>query len=226
MWRAYCDRIASLFDSIVVTNAYGSRVSVEHGVAMVEDLLLATRRHGRKVMVVGNGGSAAIAAHLQNDLCKAVGVRALCFGDLSLVTAVANDHGYECVYERAVRQWGEDSDLLIALSSSGNSENILRAVRAAEESGCTVVTLSGFSEENRLRRMGWVNFYVPAEEYGLVESVHAVLSHFFTDMAQARGRQEAACRQGVPGADAGGRPSLRLLSSSLAVRRGRLARRR
>jgi len=204
----YCEQLCTLLSKTVVTNAYGTVLSVDEGAEAVVGILVAAREYGRKVMVVGNGGSAAIAAHLQNDLCKAVGVRALCFADTSLLTALANDHGYETAYERSVRQWAEDGDVLIAISSSGNSENILLAVQAAVESGCTVVTLSGFAEDNRLRGLGSINFHVPASHYGLVESAHGVLAHFFTDMAQAR-------RQGRPVVQ----PSLLLLRPARLVGR-------
>jgi len=221
----YCEQLCSLLGRTVVTNAYGTEISMDEGAEAVVALLVTARRHGRKVMVVGNGGSAAIAAHLQNDLCKAVGVRALCFGETSLMTALANDHGYETAYELAVRQWAEDGDVLIAISSSGNSENILRAVQAAVESGCTVVTLSGFGADNRLRSLGAVNFHVPVAHYGLAESAHAVLTHFFTDIAQARlqdmSAQQASLRHTPPAAQ--GR--LRLLRPLSAVaRRAREAR--
>ncbi len=211
----YADQLCSLLANTVVTNTYGSVLSVDEGAASVVALLLSAREYGRKVMVVGNGGSAAIAAHLHNDLCKAVGVRALCFADASLMTALANDHGYEAAYERAVRQWAEDGDVLVAISSSGESENILRAVRAAKDSGCAVVTLSGFAEGNRLRALGAVNFYVPVAHYGLVESAHAILAHFFTDAAQGRKSEKRPERPA----------RLRLVRSTLAPGEGALGRR-
>ena len=132
-------------------------------------------------MIIGNGGSAAIASHMHNDLCKAVGIRAIIFNEPSLLTALSNDHGYGCVFERPIELWADSGDLLLAISSSGQSENILRAVRASLAPGCQVITLSGFKSDNPLRGMGHLNFYVPAQDYGLVELVHSGLTHFLTD---------------------------------------------
>ena len=134
-------------------------------------------------MLIGNGGSAAIASHMQNDLCKAVGVRAMVFNEPSLLTALSNDHGYGCVFERPTELWADNGDLLLAISSSGQSENILRAVRASVAQGCQVITFSGFGADNPLRRMGHLNFYVPSQVYGYVELVHSTLAHFLTDCA-------------------------------------------
>ena len=138
----------------------------------------------RKIMLVGNGGSAAIVSHVQNDLCKAVGIRALVFTEQPLLTALANDNGYGSVYEFPVEQWAEAGDLLWAVSSSGNSENILRAALAASDRGCSIMTFTGFSTDNQLRQTGDLNFYVASDVYGYVETAHAGLSHMITDRAR------------------------------------------
>ncbi len=145
-----------------------------------------------KAMVIGNGGSAAIASHLQNDLCNAVGIRALAFQEPPRLTAISNDRGYGGVFEEPVELWASDGDLLIAISSSGQSANILRAVKAAQARGCHIITLSGFSAHNPLRSLGNVNLYVASQEYGYVEAAHSVLAHFLTDCAMmAHPRDEA-----------------------------------
>jgi D-sedoheptulose 7-phosphate isomerase len=136
-------------------------------------------------MLAGNGGSAALVSHMQNDLCKAIGVRALVFNEQPLLMALANDHGYGCVFERPIELWAEPSDLVVTVSSSGKSENILRAVRASVARGCQVITFSGFSPDNPLRQMGDLNFYVRSDVYGYVETAHAVLTHYMTDQAMS-----------------------------------------
>jgi D-sedoheptulose 7-phosphate isomerase len=138
---------------------------------------------GGKAMVVGNGGSAAIAAHLQVDLVHTLGVRALEFTAAPLLTAISNDRSYAEAFPSLVAFWATAGDLLIAISSSGRSPNIVEAARAARAKGAKVVTFSGFAPENPLRSLGDVNLYVPAEEYGLVESAHAVLAHCLVDRA-------------------------------------------
>ena len=177
----YLGELARLFDALEIRNAAGRTLSPENGAGTALDLIRSAKSENRRVMVIGNGGSAAIASHLQSDLCKAVGVRAVVFTEPPLLTALANDDGYEGAYESLVRLWAAAGDLLIAISSSGRSENILRSVRRASMSGCRIITLSGFAADNPLRRMGDVNFYVPSHSYGHVEVVHAALAQFLTD---------------------------------------------
>lgn len=174
-----------------VTDAEGSVVDLDGGASAAVQMILAARDAKRKVMVVGNGGSAAIASHLANDLLKAVGVRAMVFTDAAVLTALTNDDGYETAYAQQVERWAEADDLLLAISSSGGSENILQAVTAAKLRGAAVITFSGFDPKNALRRRGDVNFYVPAYAYGPVEMAHAVLGHYLTDAAAARDTETA-----------------------------------
>lgn len=140
--------------------------------------------HAGKVMVIGNGGSASIAMHVENDLSKAVGIRTMDFTSAPLLTALSNDNGYNTVYFGMVNLWADPDDVLIAISSSGRSPNIIAACNAAKEKGCKVITLSGFKEDNPLRKLGDINFYVPAEHYGMVEQAHSAICHYITDKAQ------------------------------------------
>jgi len=110
-------------------------------------------------------------------------VPSLVFTEAPFLTALANDNGYIVAFEQQVDLWAKPGDLLIAISSSGRSENILRAAQAARGHGCGLITISGFQPENPLHFLGDLNFYVPIEDYGYVESAHSVLLHFFTDRA-------------------------------------------
>lgn len=141
-----------------------------------------------KVMLVGNGGSAAIAQHVHNDLAKTVGLRAQCFYDAPLMTAITNDDGYPEVFEQPIRAWADPGDVLIAISSSGRSENILRAARAAKEAGAEVLTLTGFDADNPLRALGDLSFYVPCSEYGPLEAAHMAFGHYLSERAAWRRR--------------------------------------
>ena len=176
-------RLYQLLLDTRVTDERGAIPSVDEGVSKTVEMILSVKSASRKIMVIGNGGSAAVASHMQNDLCKAVGVRALVFSEPPLLTAYSNDHGFECVFERPIGLWAKRGDLLFAISSSGQSENILCAVRASLARECQVVTLSGFSADNPLRRMGHLNFYNSSQSYGEVETIHSVLTHLLTDCA-------------------------------------------
>ncbi len=179
---SYFKYLGDLLLSTQVTGGHGTALSLDKGANKAVEMLLSVESNSGKVMVIGNGGSAAIASHMQNDLCQAVGVRAMVFSQVPLLTALANDYGYGCVFEQPVKLWADADDLLVAISSSGQSENILHAVQAAARE-CRIITLSGFSADNPLRRLGNVNFYVSSPEYGYVESAHSVLTHFLTDCA-------------------------------------------
>ncbi|HEX8098330.1 MAG TPA: SIS domain-containing protein [Pyrinomonadaceae bacterium] len=179
----YLQELSDLLLGARVTDREGRALSLEEGSARGVEMILGVGGSARKMMLIGNGGSAAIVSHIQNDLCKAVGVRAMVFNDQSLLTALANDDGYETVFETPVSLWAEPGDLLLAVSSSGRSENILRGARAAADRGCNVITLSGFNAENPLRGMGDLNFYVASHVYGYVEIAHSALAHLLTDRA-------------------------------------------
>lgn len=146
------------------------------------------RSTGRKVMWIGNGGSAAIASHGAIDFWKNGGIRSVSFNEGPLLTCIGNDFGYEAVFQKPLDMFAEQNDVLIAISSSGKSENILNGVRMAKEKGCTVITLSGFSADNPLRTMGDINFYVPSDHYGHVELVHGILCHSLVDLLIAKDR--------------------------------------
>jgi D-sedoheptulose 7-phosphate isomerase len=180
---AYLRRLCDVVQSMRASGREGTEYGFDAGAALAVDMILAARAGGNKVMIVGNGGSEAIASHFEADLCNAVGVRALTFDAPEILTALANDHGYGCVFERPIQLWADAGDILVAISSSGRSENILRAVEAAQARQCRVLTLSGFRPDNPLRRTGEINFYVASETYGFVEVAHAALTHFLADSA-------------------------------------------
>ena len=180
---AYFNRLSELLLSVQVTDQRSTIISTDEGARKAVEMILPVESYSCKVMLIGNGGSAAIASHMQNDLCKAVGVRAMVFNEPPLLTALSNDHGYGCVFERPIELWADTDDLLIAISSSGQSENILRGVTASIAKGCRVITFSGFNSDNPLRHMGNLNFYVPSDVYGYVELAHSVLAHLLTDCA-------------------------------------------
>lgn len=166
--------------TIEVTDRQGAQLSLDQGTEKALEMVSGVRSADRKVLLAGNGGSAAIASHAQNDLCSTAGVKAMVFTEQPLLTALANDYGYASVFERCVNLWAEPGDLMVTVSSSGKSENIIRGLQAAREHRCQLITLSGFSPDNPSRQLGDLNFYVPCSVYGIVESAHTALAHFLT----------------------------------------------
>jgi len=185
-------QLADLLDQTRVSARSGAELDPARGFALALELILRVRAGRHKVMAVGNGGSAAIASHLQTDLAHSLGVRALVFTEPSLLTAQANDHGYPQAFQNQARLWAEPGDLLVAISSSGRSANILGACAVARELGAALITCSGFAPDNPLRTLGDVNFHVPSPRYGAVESAHAVLLHHLTDQVLASINPEVA----------------------------------
>jgi D-sedoheptulose 7-phosphate isomerase len=156
-------------------------VGFEDAMTFATNHLAHTRTKTGVVHLIGNGGSASVVAHAQNDLVKACGLRAMVYQDVPLLTAFANDNGYSHGYSDALSIWLDERDVLIAVSSSGASPNILKAATVAKEIGAVVVTCSGFKADNPLRAVGHLNFYVPSSTYGQVELTHAALLHCLTD---------------------------------------------
>ena len=183
---AYFAAFSRLLERVEITADEGALVPIDEGIGSVVELILSLKDRSGKALLIGNGGSAAIVSHMHNDLCKSVGVRAIVFNETPLLTAVANDHGYPAVFHRAVELWADRHDVLIAVSSSGESENIVKAATLAREKGCRLVTLTGFRPANRLRQLGHLNVYVPASTYGYVEMAHSLIAHCVTDMATMR----------------------------------------
>ncbi|MAF20397.1 MAG: phosphoheptose isomerase, partial [Parcubacteria group bacterium] len=127
--------------------------------------------------------------HMSTDFWKTCGIRAIAFNDSSLLTCLGNDFGYEYIFEKSIEMFADPGDILIAISSSGKSENILRGVDSAKSKECSVVTLSGFKDDNPLSSAGDFNFYVPAQKYGPVEVIHHSICHCILDaIVSCKGR--------------------------------------
>jgi len=173
----YYKTLSLLFNSIKVTDKEGNEIEFFHGIENVCSLIRFKADSGCKLMLIGNGASAAISSHMATDYWKNGGIRAVAFSDSSLLTCVSNDYGYKYVFEKPIEMFADNGDILFAISSSGKSENILKGVHAAKARECNVITLSGFKDDNPLNVMGDYNFFVPAQEYGPVEIIHHSICH-------------------------------------------------
>lgn len=153
----------------------------EHVESFIE-LARAKCKKGKKICFIGNGGSASIASHMAEDYTKNGKLRSIAFNDAALLTCLANDYGYENVFKEAIKAYCDKEDILVAISSSGKSQNIINACKQAKEKDMSVVTLSGFDIGNPLYKMGRLNFWVDAQEYGLVEIIHLAILHCALDI--------------------------------------------
>ena len=133
-----------------------------------------THQSNKKIIVVGNGGSAAMASHVTVDLTKAANIRSINFNEADLLTCFANDYGYERWVEKALEFYADPGDLTILISSSGESPNMLKGAEKAKAMGLSLVTVSGFSADNPLRKLGDLNLWVDSTAYNIVEMTHHV----------------------------------------------------
>lgn len=178
----YFAALAALTAAAEITDRDGGRLETDPGFDRAMALLKAPAAARGKIMFVGNGGSAGICSHMATDFTKNGRMPALAFNDGAMLTCFGNDFGYEYVFSGQIEAHGRAEDLLVAISSSGRSPNILRAVAAARAVGCPVLTLSGFGADNPLRRLGDLNFYVASDQYGFVEVAHQALLHAMLDL--------------------------------------------
>ncbi|MDI6448134.1 SIS domain-containing protein [Anaerobaca lacustris] len=139
------------------------------------------RQAERVIYLIGNGASASMASHFAADLAKNAELHTQVFTDTSLITAVANDLSYDMVFVTPLRQRLKGGDMVVAISSSGNSPNVLKAAEWAALRKATVVTLSAMQPDNALRQLGALNFWLPADTYGMAETGHAAILHHWMD---------------------------------------------
>lgn len=179
---AYYEALVSLIGSIAVTGKRERKYDLDTGAGLAVEMILDLNKMKHKLIFVGNGASASISSHQATDYWKNGGIRAVAFNDSSLLTCVSNDFGYQHVFEKPIEMFADGGDILVAISSSGRSQNILNAVAMADKKGCKIITLSGFNSDNPLFKAGDLNFYVPSKEYSHVEIIHHSICHYILDI--------------------------------------------
>lgn len=186
------DRVDNYLNTVVGLLNDISRAEIQE----VLDMVMEAYKDGRQVFIIGNGGSAATASHLACDLQKTIGLcgvkkfKVMALTDnVPLMTAWANDFDYSEIFSRQLATWIQKNDLVIAFSGSGNSENVVKAVEFANESGATTIGLSGF-KGGKLAQVARHNIIIPSENMQHLEDVHMVIAHLvfrcmYEELAQA-----------------------------------------
>jgi len=177
----YVDAVSKALNQMEVTDSRGEPMSPDEGLNAWCDLTRRIKQDNATMFFTGNGASAMMAGHMAADASKNGGFRSQAFNDAALMTAISNDINYEESFALPLGRFADPGDVLVTISSSGNSPNIIRAIEKASEMGLTVVTLSGMGRDNRSRGMGNLNFYIPADTYGVVEASHQVVLHGWLD---------------------------------------------
>jgi D-sedoheptulose 7-phosphate isomerase len=186
----YLRELSYIIQKVEVIQVKGKAISLNDAISELSCLILAHHENGNKVILFGNGGSASIASHVATDLIKSAEIPALTLSDTNLLTCLSNDLGYENAFQKFTEMFATEGDVVFAISSSGKSKNILNGAREAKTKGCHVITLSGFKENNPLRELGDMNFYVPSDSFGYVELIHSIICHWVTDdVIERKGRK-------------------------------------
>ena len=141
----------------------------------IKNIIIKAKKLNSKVLIFGNGGSAAIASHVSVDLTKNVKVKAMNFNEADLITCFSNDYGYEKWIEKAIDFYGDRGDVVILISSSGKSKNMLNACRAAKRKKISkIITLTGDKKNNPLSKLGDINLWVDSNIYNHIENTHQI----------------------------------------------------
>jgi D-sedoheptulose 7-phosphate isomerase len=184
--QAWIDALARVSAATIVSgdarNAAFTPVTLDAGVLKFRHVAANRTSRGGRIILIGNGGSLAIAMHIATDFALA-GWPAIAFGDPVALTSHTNDFGSEANFSKQFELIKLSyADMVVAMSCSGKSANIIDAVKFARAAGNYVVTLTGFEPDNPLRLLGSLNFYVPASEYGFVQLAHESVLHAACDI--------------------------------------------
>lgn len=174
-WNTWLTSYFQRFEPAFQTDVYDKLLAFR-------ELALDIRSRNCKMMFAGNGASASISSHGAVDFTKQGKVRSMDFNEPNLITAFANDYGFENWVARAMACYADDGDAVVLTSVSGTSPNIVRAADYARERGLTVVTFTGKSADNPLKARGDINFWIGSNAYNVVEAVHMLWLTTVVDM--------------------------------------------
>jgi len=139
----------------------------------LKKIFITTKKNRKKILIFGNGGSAAIASHFSVDLTKNAKIRCTNYNEPDLITCFSNDFGYERWVEMAIKYYGNKGDVLIVISSSGKSKNMINACIAARKKKFSkIITLTGHLVNNPVKKLGDINLWVNSKAYNYIENIH------------------------------------------------------
>lgn len=177
----YIDDVILGLKGMTVTDTNGNILSADKGLDIWTEHAKKTEDISGLTFFCGNGASATMAEHMSHDWFQNAKMNTYTCSETAHITAISNDLSYEDVFSYRIERVLSEKDILVTISSSGNSPNIVKALKTAREKGAFCITLSGMKEDNKSRQLGDLNFYVPLQYYGLVESAHAVILHAALD---------------------------------------------
>jgi len=158
----------------------------------LKKVIIDNSKKGKKILVFGNGGSAAIASHFTVDLTKNARIRATNYNEADLITCLANDYGYDQWVSKVIELYMDKGDLIFFISSSGNSKNMINAVKTAKKKKARkIVSFTGFNINNPLKKKSDLNFWVNSRAYNHVENVHQIWLLSLVDLIIGRSEYSA-----------------------------------
>lgn len=175
------DQFQTIISNTICTNIDNQKLDTEYALKQVMHFLLLLRSNKKPVYIIGNGGSAAVASHALVDFVNVAKLNVHVLHESALLTCLANDYGYDNAYAQALSTYLQPEDLLIAISSSGKSPNILKGANIAVKKRTTLITFTGFDSSNPLRQLGHFNFWLNSKDYGYVEMGHQFILHNLAD---------------------------------------------
>lgn len=159
--------------SKILSSTFSSNLdNINELIILIEKL---KKNRKSKILLFGNGGSSSIASHISVDLVKACKINSLTFNEANLITCFANDYGYENWVKETLKNNSESNDLVILISSSGKSKNMIKAAKYCISSNLNLITFTGFDRDNPLKKLGNINFWVDYKDYNFVEMAHHIL---------------------------------------------------
>lgn len=182
----YISQFIQALEQTRIYTEHDKELDYETGIQVLVEHFSSHKKSDTQIFFIGNGGSSAIASHMTADYMKNGGMKTYSLYDNAVTTCMGNDYGYEFVFSRPLEFLGQENDLLVAVSSSGNSKNIINAVNTAKDKNMKIITFTGFRRDNQLKQLGMVNVYVPSERYGIVESIHNLILQQIVDIIMER----------------------------------------
>lgn len=181
MLKKYLSTFNDILQKIVITDIENKILNEDSALGLLFERFDTLKKNSNIIYLIGNGGSSGIVSHISVDFVNTCKINAFPLTDNSQLTCFANDFGYEYVFSKPLETIIRTDDILIAVSSSGSSKNIINAVKVALNKKAFVITLSGFSHDNPLRNLGNINIWLNSNHYGMVEIGHSLILHYITD---------------------------------------------
>ena len=179
--KKYLATFTETIKTLVISDNDGNFLGEDILWSILLNKLDETKSKNASIYLVGNGGSNGIISHASVDFLNTCKIKAVPLTDSSQLTCFANDYGYENIFSKPLDILISQDDILIAISSSGSSKNIINAIRVAKSKDAFILTLSGFKQDNPLNQLGDLNLWINSTHYGMIEIAHSLLLHFISD---------------------------------------------